>query len=106
MQNLADEIIERAEELKSARLNFEKLWQEVSELVLPRKADFSFYQTQGAPRGRKLFETTAVNAAEMLAAGLHGLMTNPAGKWFSLNWGGKTDLKEKKRHNGLKTPKT
>ena len=29
MQNLADEIIERAEELKSARLNFEKLWQEV-----------------------------------------------------------------------------
>ncbi len=89
MQNLADEIIERAEELKSARLNFEKLWQEVSELVLPRKADFSFYQTQGAPRGRKLFETTAVNAAEMLAAGLHGLMTNPAGKWFSLNWGGK-----------------
>lgn len=86
MDELANEIVERADELKSARLNFEKLWQEVSELVLPRKADFSFYQTAGAPRTRKLFETTAVNAAEMLAAGMHGLMTNPAGKWFSLSW--------------------
>ena len=89
--SLANEIVERAETLKSARLNFEKTWQEVSELVLPRKADFSFYQTAGAPRGRKLFETTAVNAAELLAAGMHGLMTNPSGKWFALTAKGGAD---------------
>ena len=83
--SLADRIIQRTDELKSRRMNFEKLWQEVSELVLPRKADFTIAQAQGAKRGRKLFETTAVNAAELLAAGLHGLMTNPAGKWFSLS---------------------
>ena len=82
--SLADKIIQRTDELKSRRMNFERLWQEVSELVLPRKADFTAIQAQGAKRGRKLFETTAVNAAELLAAGLHGLMTNPAGKWFSL----------------------
>ncbi|MBR4127772.1 MAG: head-tail connector protein [Alphaproteobacteria bacterium] len=82
--SLADRIIQRTDELKSQRMNFERLWQEVSELVLPRKADFTAVQAQGAKRGRKLFETTAVNAAELLAAGLHGLMTNPAGKWFSL----------------------
>ena len=82
--SLADEIIQRTDELKSRRMNFERLWQEVSELVLPRKADFTTMQAQGAKRGRKLFETTAVNAAELLAAGLNGLMTNPAGKWFSL----------------------
>mgnify|MGYP005956485543 CR=1 FL=1 len=84
IQSLSDQIIERTEMLKSKRLNFEKLWQEVSELVLPRKADFTVTQTQGASRTRRLFETTAVNAAELLAAGLHGMMTNPAGKWFSL----------------------
>ena len=83
--SLADRIIQRTDELKSQRMNFERLWQEVSELVLPRKADFTVTQMQGAGRGRKLFETTAVNAAELLAAGLHGLMTNPAGKWFSLS---------------------
>ena len=82
--SLADGIIQKTDELKSRRMNFERLWQEVSELVLPRKADFTAVQAQGAKRGRRLFETTAVNAAELLAAGLHGLMTNPAGKWFSL----------------------
>lgn len=83
--SLADQIIQRTDALRTERINFEKLWQEVSELVLPRKADFAVRQTVGSGRGRKLFETTAVNAAEMLAAGLHGLMTNPSGKWFSLS---------------------
>lgn len=83
-ESLADQIIRKVDGLKSGRANFEKLWQEVSELVLPRKADFAANSPAGVPRGRKLFETTAVNAAETLAAGLHGLMTNPAGKWFSL----------------------
>lgn len=82
--SLADQIIRQTDELKTKRLNFEKLWQEVSELVLPRRADFTVRQTAGVSRTRKLFETTAVNSAEMLAAGLHGIMTNPSGKWFSL----------------------
>lgn len=83
--SLADKIIQRTDELKALRINFEKLWQDVSELVLPRKADFTTVQPIGGSRGRKLFETTAVNAAEILASGIHGLMTNPAGKWFSLS---------------------
>lgn len=82
--SLARQVIDKVAALKSNRLNFEKSWQEISELVLPRKADFTAMRTAGAPRTRKLFETTAVNAAEMLAAGLHGLMTNPAGKWFEI----------------------
>lgn len=82
--SLAKQVIDKVAALKSERLNFEKSWQEISELVLPRKADFTVTQTAGSPRTRKLFETTAINAAELLAAGLHGLMTNPAGKWFAL----------------------
>lgn len=82
--SLARQIIDKVAALKSNRMNFEKSWQEISELVLPRKADFTVMQTAGSPKTRKLFETTAVNAAELLAAGLHGLMTNPAGKWFAL----------------------
>lgn len=48
------------------------------------KSRFTVKQEAGVSRTRKLFETTAVNAAN-LAAGLHGLMTNPSGKWFSLS---------------------
>ena len=83
--SLADKIIRKIDTLKSQRINFEKLWQEISELVLPRKADFTVKQQIGANRTRKLFETTAVHAAEILAAGLNGLMTNSSGKWFSLS---------------------
>jgi len=82
--SLAKQVIDKVAALKSERLNFEKSWQEISELVLPRKADFTVMRTAGSSRTRKLFETTAINAAELLAAGLHGLMTNPAGKWFAL----------------------
>lgn len=91
--SLARQVIDKVAALKSNRLNFEKSWQEISELVLPRKADFTAMRTAGAPRTRKLFETTAVNAAEMLAAGLHGLMTNPAGKWFALQTAETSDSK-------------
>lgn len=77
-------LIQRKEILKNKRASFENLWQEVSELVLPRKADFTISHTTGSKRNRKLFETTAVNASEFLAAGLHGLLTNPAVQWFSL----------------------
>lgn len=81
---IAQKVIAKKEGLKAKRAAFENLWQEVSELVLPRKADFTVRQNAGVKRTRKLFETTAVNAAEILAAGLHGLLTNPAGRWFSL----------------------
>ncbi len=95
--SLAKQVADKVAALKSNRLNFEKSWQEISELVLPRKADFTVAQTAGTPRTRKLFETTAVNAAELLAAGLHGLMTNPAGKWFALQTAGMSDSKPVRR---------
>lgn len=83
---MADQITEKAVALKADRANFEKLWQDVSELVLPRKSDFSVLRTPGSSRTRRQFETTAVQAAELLASGIHGLMTNPAGRWFSLSF--------------------
>lgn len=92
--SLADQIIEKVAALKAERANFEKLWQDVSELVLPRKSDFSVLRTPGASRTRKQFETTAVQAAELLAAGIHGLMTNPAGRWFSLSFDGERGLSD------------
>ncbi len=95
--SLAKQVADKVAALKRNRLNFEKSWQEISELVLPRKADFTVAQTAGTPRTRKLFETTAVNAAELLAAGLHGLMTNPAGKWFALQTAGMSDSKPVRR---------
>lgn len=77
---------ERYDGLKSAseRVNCESHWQEVAELVSPRKIDFVGIRTPGEKKMNRVYDSTGIHANEMLAAGLHGMATNPASKWFSL----------------------
>lgn len=77
---------QRYESLKSAteRSNCEAHWQEIAEVISPRKLDFVGMRTAGDKRMQKVFDPTGIAANDMLAAGLHGMATNPASKWFSL----------------------
>ena len=77
---------ERYDGLKSSseRTNCESHWQEVAELVSPRKIDFVGMRTPGEKKMNRVYDSTGIHANEMLAAGLHGMATNPASKWFSL----------------------
>ena len=68
----------------SERTNCESHWQEVAELVSPRKVDFVGLRTPGDKRMQKVYDSTGITLNETLAAGLHGMATNPASKWFSL----------------------
>jgi hypothetical protein len=68
----------------SERVNCEGHWQEVAELVSPRKVDFVGLRTPGDKRMQKVYDSTGITLNETLAAGLHGMATNPASKWFSL----------------------
>ena len=72
------------------RVNCEGHWQEVAEVISPRKVDFVGMRTPGEKKMNRVFDPTGIQANEMLAAGLHGMATNPASKWFSLRMvGGK-----------------
>jgi hypothetical protein len=86
-----DHLIQRYDGLKtcSERANYEAHCQEVAELVSPRKVDFVGVRTPGDKRMTKVYDPTGIHANELLAAGLHGLATNPASKWFSLRMVGK-----------------
>jgi hypothetical protein len=84
MPDRIDELINRYEALKKERQMWEAHWQEISELVLPRRSDFVGPRTKGDKRGLKAVDSTAIIANELLAAGLHGMLTNPASKWFKL----------------------
>ncbi len=85
----------RFEQLKSERRNFENLWQDVSEFVLPRKADFTVKQPAGRVRVEKIFDSTATNSAELLAGAVHGMLTNAAVPWFYLRfWDRKANGKD------------
>jgi hypothetical protein len=74
----------RYEALKSARGLWEEHWQEVSEVIFPRRAAFNVMRTEGDKRMQQVYDGTGVQALELLASGLHGFASNPAARWFSI----------------------
>lgn len=82
--DLARDLIRRQESLAAERGNLDQLWHEIADLVLPLRADFTHLRQPGEKRAQKIFDGTAGQAAENLAAGLWGLITNAANDWFTL----------------------
>lgn len=76
----------RYEALKSSseRTNCETHWQEIAEVISPRKVNFVGIRTPGEKKMNKVYDPTGILANEMLAAGLHGMATNPSTQWFDL----------------------
>tara|TARA_R110002124_G_scaffold235380_2_gene400711 strand:- start:3516 stop:5102 length:1587 start_codon:yes stop_codon:yes gene_type:complete len=79
-----EQYIARLERLEGDRRNWDDHWQEVAEVVFPHRSDFTKEVTRGERKNVKIVDSTAVNANELLGAGLHGMLTNPASKWFKL----------------------
>jgi hypothetical protein len=77
------DILARADRLKSARAVFSMHWQEVADYVRP-SSEFTRITTPGTKRITRIFHTGPVTAADQLAAGLHGMLTSPALRWFRL----------------------
>jgi hypothetical protein len=80
----SEESIQRFDRLKGDRGNWEHHWQEIADFVYPRRADFTTKRAEGEKRMNRVFDTSAIQANELLASGLMGMMVNPAAKWFSL----------------------
>ena len=72
--------------LETQRSVWESHWQELADYISPRKADITKRRTPGDKRTELIFDGTAIHAAEMLAASLHGMLTNPSTPWFSLKF--------------------
>lgn len=96
--SLARDLIRRQEGLAAERASLDTLWQEIAELVLPMRADFTLSRQPGEKRSQKVFDGTAGQAAENLAAGLWGLITNAANDWFTL----RADLPEAEEDEATK----
>ena len=77
-------LCKRKGKLKAQRGIWETHWQDTTNFVLPNSADFSLQRSKGDKRSTLIYDSTGVHANEMLAAGLHGMLTNPASNWFSL----------------------
>ena len=77
-------LVKRKGKLEAQRGTWESNWQELTNLVLPNEADFNTERSKGGKRTTHVYDSTGIHANEMLAAGLHGMLTNPASNWFSL----------------------
>jgi|TARA_R110000787_G_scaffold205860_1_gene316130 hypothetical protein len=77
-------LCKRKGKLKAQRGTWETHWQDLTNFVLPNSADFNLQRSKGDKRSTLIYDSTGVHSNEMLAAGLHGMLTNPASDWFSL----------------------
>ena len=80
----AKDIISRFENLEGARANWDTHYQELADYMLPRKADIVRKRSRGEKRMELIFDGTALQAVDLLASSLHGMLTSGATPWFHL----------------------
>lgn len=82
-----DELIERYNKARQRRGNWETHWQECYDYALPQRGDFIFSSIAGGKRTDKLYDGTALDAVDQLAASLLGNLTPPWTQWFGFKPG-------------------
>ena len=84
MQDFIKSLVKRYEYLKGRRDNWDTHYQELADYMLPRKADIVRKRSRGEKRMELIFDGTALQAVDLLAASLHGMLTSGATPWFIL----------------------
>lgn len=80
-------LLKRYEGAKASRENWVSLWQECYDYALPQRSGFRGAQTPGQPRTNRIYDATALDAADQLAASLLGNLTPTWSQWFGLKPG-------------------
>lgn len=79
-------VINQFEAARKKRSLWESHWQECYDYALPQRQDTSI-GTQGGKRNQQIFDATALNAVDQLAASLLSELTPPWSRWFNLTVG-------------------
>jgi len=80
----AKRLLRQYNRLKADRSNFDSLFQEVADYVLPRKSNIIIQRARGTKQTEKLFDSTALHANQLLASSMQSTLTSAATKWFQL----------------------
>ena len=83
---LSAELKTNLSQLMQKRSTWENHWQEVADLIIPRKSDIIDGKTKGDKRHLQVYDGTAIHSLELLASSLHGMLTSSANRWFSLRF--------------------
>ncbi len=77
-------LIERYERAKSRRENWSNHWQDCYDYTLPQRGQSNQFGGAGASRVNNLYDGTALDAVDQLAASLLGNLTPTWTQWFGL----------------------
>ena len=82
--SVALDIIQRDKDLRQGRGVWDNHWQELAEVFLPRRADFTRARSEGESRLDNIFDSTPMQARRGLASSIDGLLKPKNGKWFHI----------------------
>ena len=81
-ETLVDRMLDEKATLEKPMRLWMPMWQEISEVIIPRRSDIVVKQQEGGQRERRLFDSTAVSANERLAGSIAGTVTPSTFQWF------------------------
>jgi len=88
MPTSGPELARKYDRLKARRLMFDNLYDDLAEFEAPHRGRPSYLaqhaQTPGERQTDRLFDSTAVEAAAVLAANMQGALSSPTLPWFRL----------------------
>ncbi|MCC7166679.1 MAG: head-tail connector protein [Rhodospirillales bacterium] len=87
MDETADRVLKRYRAAKERRATWEAHWQECYDYALPSRTGAVGGATPGEKKTDRLFDGTAPDAVEQLAASLLAQLTPPWAQWFGLSVG-------------------
>jgi hypothetical protein len=85
----ANDVLDKHERLRQQRVHFEKIWQDVADRIIPRKAEFRRQRSRatepkGDKRTERIFDAAPALALDRFAAAMHSLVTPRNQQWHSL----------------------
>lgn len=84
---MIDDLVRRHAQAKAKRGAWDQLWQDCYDYALPQRGDFSGVTSPGNRRSERLYDATALDAVDQLAASLLGHLTPAWTPWFGFKPG-------------------
>lgn len=81
---LITRLIREWEFMEAVQAPHRAVWQELSDFILPRRADIVSKRTPASRVSTRLYDSTAPHANELLASTFSGTLTPDSDRWFSL----------------------
>jgi hypothetical protein len=78
-------LMRKTDRLIEGRRVFERSQQDIRELVRPVTTDFTGGSRKGDVRSERVYDGTAIDAAQQLASGIVSFIVNPTERWFGLS---------------------